>query len=208
MLTSWPFPETSWQPIWFHNPNPGGSQTPHHIELNTNWPLTFPFCWALDFLVDTIPYAKAFTFSHIVSFLSFPTSLSFCPGLLRDLSQRTWFTLLRLCKSQLLPRSGATHTQPNSWYVWNGFTRLDRQNTMRRERSDWLTRTKSQIGACHPLHQCSLYDVLGGKSSSVTEKAMPLLWSVFIYRQLQIWKLILRPSSLQLLWNSRARSVG
>lgn len=30
-------------------------------------------------MVDTIPYTETFTFSHIVSFLSFPASLSFLP---------------------------------------------------------------------------------------------------------------------------------
>lgn len=69
-----------------------------------------------------------------------------CPSFLPCAAPRTFpKNLIQLlhqwpCKSQSLPKSGAMHTQPNSWYCRKGFTRPDKQTNIspRKEHSNRL----------------------------------------------------------------------
>lgn len=56
----------------------------------------------------------------------FPPALVFSMGSTENFPKE-FYAYCFICKSQSLPKSGATHTQPNSSYVKKGFTRLDRQ---------------------------------------------------------------------------------
>lgn len=92
-----------------------------------------------------------------------------------------------ICKSQSFPKSGATHTQPNSLYVKKGFTRLDRQinKPLRKNtQTDRLITLENQISNKRMSSIRSVFCLWcpKRKSFSVTEKAMLLLWnwSVFI----------------------------